>query len=286
VFLLDEPLSNLDAKLRLQMRTEIAKLHRRLGTTMIYVTHDQIEAMTLGDRIVILDRGKIQQIDTPMNLYMRPRNLFVAGFIGSPAMNFIDGRLMTEPVASFVSHDGAIRVPLGSGPGGSEREAILGVRPEDLGVDPDGSDTILELVEPVGNEAFVYARAGGTQLVARVPPSAVPQPDSRIGLQFDVERLHFFDPTSGARLETRCPQCELRWGSGLRVRLATAARRRRPAEGWSPPRVGRGRPTPYDMNSGERDSDPTPFSFFILHFCHPTRCAPARPAGGTAHHRE
>jgi len=172
VFLLDEPLSNLDAKLRLQMRTEIAKLHRRLGTTMIYVTHDQIEAMTLGDRIVILDRGRIQQIDTPMNLYTYPRNLFVAGFIGSPAMNFIGGRLVADPSSAFVSHDGAIRVALGVKAPASEREAILGVRPEDLGVDLDGSDSLLELVEPVGNESFVYARAGENQLVARVPPSA------------------------------------------------------------------------------------------------------------------
>ena len=202
VFLLDEPLSNLDAKLRLQMRTEIAKLHRRLGTTMIYVTHDQIEAMTLGDRIVILDHGRIQQIDTPMNLYTRPRNLFVAGFIGSPGMNFIGGRLVREPASEFVSHDGAIRVALGRRSPSSEREAILGVRPEDLGVDPAGNDSLLELVEPVGNEAFVYARAGENQLVARVAPSAVPEPDSQIGLRYDVDRLHFFDPADGARLES------------------------------------------------------------------------------------
>ncbi|MBW3563342.1 MAG: sn-glycerol-3-phosphate ABC transporter ATP-binding protein UgpC [Acidobacteria bacterium] len=200
VFLLDEPLSNLDAKLRLQMRTEIAKLHRRLGTTMIYVTHDQIEAMTLGDRIVVLNDGRIQQIDTPMNLYLKPKNLFVAGFIGSPAMNFIRGRVEVDPSMSFISRDGALRVPLDERSPGGSREAILGVRPEDLDIDGRGGETVLELVEPVGNETFVYARAGETQLVARVAPTDLPKPDSRIGLRFDPEKLHLFDPSDGARL--------------------------------------------------------------------------------------
>src|SRR5213592_1232583 len=145
-FLLDEPLSNLDAKLRLQTRAEIARLHQRLKATMIYVTHDQIEAMTLGDRIVVLDAGKIQQIDTPLNLYRRPANRFVAGFIGSPPMNFIDG----------------VR------PG-----VTLGVRPEHITIG-SGPKYTLDLVEPVGNEMFVYASNNGQTIVARVPPQDLP----------------------------------------------------------------------------------------------------------------
>jgi multiple sugar transport system ATP-binding protein len=171
-FLLDEPLSNLDAKLRLQTRAEIARLHQRLAATMIYVTHDQIEAMTLGNRIVVLDAGRVQQIDTPLNLYRRPANRFVAGFIGSPPMNFIDNYK----------------------PG-----VTLGVRPEHISIGPGDAYT-LDLVEPVGNEIFVYANSDGHQLVARVPPQDLPPIGSHIALNFDPAQLHYFDAATGARI--------------------------------------------------------------------------------------
>src|SRR5882672_12061974 len=145
-FLLDEPLSNLDAKLRLQTRSEIAKLHQRLTATMIYVTHDQIEAMTLGDRIVVLDAGKIQQIDTPLNLYREPANRFVAGFIGSPPMNFLEGRVEN---GQFITEGLTIRLPRVPRQG----PIVLGIRPEHVGVGP-GPTFTLDLVEPIGNEMF------------------------------------------------------------------------------------------------------------------------------------
>ena len=171
-FLLDEPLSNLDAKLRLQTRAEIAKLHQRLHATMIYVTHDQIEAMTLGNRIVVLDAGKIQQIDTPLNLYRKPANRFVAGFIGSPPMNFLE-----QP-------DGR----------------VLGIRPEHITVG-SGRRFTLDLIEPVGNEMYVYASDGEDHIVARIPPRELPPLGSEIELAFDPAQVHYFDRATGQRLE-------------------------------------------------------------------------------------
>jgi multiple sugar transport system ATP-binding protein len=191
-FLLDEPLSNLDAKLRLQTRAEIARLHQRLAATMIYVTHDQIEAMTLGNRIVVLDAGKIQQIDTPLNLYREPANRFVAGFIGSPPMNFLEG-----VVNDGIFTSGTLRIPLGRAP--KQGPMILGVRPEHVGVGSGGRFT-LDLVEPIGNEVFVYASAGEIQIVARVAPQELPRIGSPIELNFDPNHLHFFDPSTGARI--------------------------------------------------------------------------------------
>ena len=181
VFLLDEPLSNLDAKLRLGMRTEIARLHRTLGTTMVYVTHDQIEAMTLGQRIVVLRDGRIQQIDAPMALYEKPANLFVAGFLGSPAMNFLSA-------AALDIVDG--------------RDVIFGLRPEHLSLHGEGTgrvDAVLETIEPLGNEAFLHLRLGEAALVARVPPADLPEPGAQVTLNFDPARLHAFDAKSGER---------------------------------------------------------------------------------------
>ncbi|MBS7456145.1 ABC transporter ATP-binding protein [Coralloluteibacterium stylophorae] len=206
VFLLDEPLSNLDAKLRTSMRVEIARLHRRLGATMIYVTHDQIEAMTLGQRIVVLKDGEVQQIDTPMNLYDRPANLFVAGFLGSPAMNLFDGevaadgtlRLQGRPVALDPAQSAALA-------GHRGRRVVVGIRPEQLHV--GGSDTAgairvrLDVVEPVGNEVFLYASADGREVIARMPPGAeLPTPGAELTLAFEPARLHFFDPDSERRM--------------------------------------------------------------------------------------
>ncbi|MFZ5662505.1 MAG: ABC transporter ATP-binding protein [Pseudomonadota bacterium] len=205
VFLLDEPLSNLDARLRAGMRVEIARLHRQLGATMIYVTHDQIEAMTLGQRIVVLRDGRIQQIDTPMALYDRPANLFVATFLGSPAMNVLRGRLVRADGLRLRRADGS-QVPLPDGfrpPAAAlEAEVALGIRPEHLR--PTGPhaplQAELELVEPVGNEMFLNLRCGRDALVARTPPGPVPEPGARIGLTFDGACVHLFDAASGARL--------------------------------------------------------------------------------------
>jgi multiple sugar transport system ATP-binding protein len=214
VFLLDEPLSNLDAKLRLSTRVEIAKLHRDLDTTMIYVTHDQIEAMTLGHRIVVMRDGEIQQIDTPMRLYQQPVNLFVAGFLGSPAMNFFRGRVIAED--GLYLDTGSARLPLGDDNADSRlaarigNELIIGLRPEDFALVP-GDDTrvthdrtiatTLELVEPVGNEIFLNLRFGETALVARVPPQSIPTVGAGLTLSFDPARMHLFDPASERRIE-------------------------------------------------------------------------------------
>ncbi|MCL1633799.1 sn-glycerol-3-phosphate ABC transporter ATP-binding protein UgpC [Luteimonas sp. SX5] len=205
-FLLDEPLSNLDAKLRMSMRVEIARLHRQLGATMIYVTHDQIEAMTLGQRIVVLDKGVIQQIDTPMALYKKPANLFVATFLGSPAMNVLRGRLSGEGGWAVQLADG-MRVPL---PGARVREQWIGreidigIRPEHLRPTSNGEagafEAEVEVVEPVGSEVFVNLRLGQQPLVARFEPNVLPERGKPMAIAVAGERTHFFDPDSGAAL--------------------------------------------------------------------------------------
>ncbi|HKZ10616.1 MAG TPA: sn-glycerol-3-phosphate ABC transporter ATP-binding protein UgpC [Rhodanobacteraceae bacterium] len=211
VFLLDEPLSNLDAKLRVAMRVEIARLHHRLGATMIYVTHDQIEAMTLGQRIVVLNDGEVQQIDTPMRLYEQPANLFVAGFLGSPAMNFFRGRLRDDVLA--LEMEGA-SLPL-DGLRGSAlpldalrgRDIVLGLRPEHLQcarTDASASrvqfDATLEVIEPVGNEVFLNLRFGSIALVARVPPQPLPAAGATLRMAFDPSKLHAFSAADGQRI--------------------------------------------------------------------------------------
>jgi multiple sugar transport system ATP-binding protein len=224
VFLLDEPLSNLDAKLRLAMRVEIARLHRKLGATMIYVTHDQIEAMTLGQRIVVLDGGVVQQIDTPMALYDKPVNLFVAGFIGSPAMNVLRGRLQfdgamarldragNEAGATAADGHGSV-LPLGDLPPALRehdgREIAVGLRPEALRPVDSGAapaqpqwQAQLEVVEPVGNEIFLNLRMAGRELVARVAPQPLPERGATMALAFDPAQLHFFDAATGRRIAT------------------------------------------------------------------------------------
>ncbi len=205
VFLLDEPLSNLDAKLRMSMRVEIARLHRQLGATMVYVTHDQIEAMTLGQRIVVLDRGEIQQIDTPMALYERPANLFVATFLGSPGMNVLRGRLLREDGWALVLEDGT-RLPLagdiGLSPAWAGREVDAGIRPEHLqrAVDEPFAP-VVEVVEPVGSEVFVNLRQGAHPLIARLPPGDLPTPGDALPLRVEAAHLHVFDIETGRRLE-------------------------------------------------------------------------------------
>ena len=217
VFLFDEPLSNLDAKLRVQTRREIARLHQQLSATMMYVTHDQVEAMTLGDRIVVLEGGHVKQIDTPMNLYERPKNTFVAAFIGSPSMNLLPGAIVAGPGVAgveFRAADNTFSIAL-SGEWGKRlasyggRAVIMGVRPEDIDIVPDGvsgSERVatvrvrLDVVEPLGSEAFLSARIGAKEITARVPPRGLPAAGSEVELVFNRERLHFFDGESGETL--------------------------------------------------------------------------------------
>ena len=189
VFLFDEPLSNLDAKLRVQMRTEIARLHTRLGTTMVYVTHDQVEAMTLGDRIVVMHQGRIQQVDQPMALYQRPANRFVAGFIGSPAMNFLPG---ANTSAGFVPEGGGvldIGRDLPAGP------MVLGLRPESLDLDPSLpalGEVELDVVERMGHETLAYFRVFGQACVARLKPDAALATGRRVRLGLKPSGWHLF----------------------------------------------------------------------------------------------
>ncbi len=210
VFLFDEPLSNLDAKLRVQMRREIARLHRELRATMLYVTHDQAEAMTLGDRIVVLSGGRVQQIDTPLGVYRSPRNTFVAGFIGNPAMNLLEGTLAGGGDAGlgFQAGGATFSLPLPARwqqalTARAGRPVILGIRPEDVRPARAGEPGVrmrLDLVEPLGQELLVSARASGHEVTARLAPTAPPLPGQEITLAFDPEALHFFDPETRERI--------------------------------------------------------------------------------------
>ncbi|HEX5580871.1 MAG TPA: sn-glycerol-3-phosphate ABC transporter ATP-binding protein UgpC [Gemmatimonadaceae bacterium] len=208
VFLFDEPLSNLDAKLRVQTRREIARLQRDLGATVLYVTHDQVEAMTLGDRIVVLETGHVRQVGTPTELYDRPRNVFVATFIGSPAMNLLRGRLESVPDgARFVAAGGAPVLPLPAATRAPSGEVIVGLRPEHLRPAtraPAGAptlDLVLDAVEPLGNEVLLHGRSGEHELTARIAPGVLPRVGEVVPLAVDVERAHLFDAASGERLD-------------------------------------------------------------------------------------
>jgi len=206
VFLMDEPLSNLDAKLRVSTRTQIATLQRRLGTTTVYVTHDQVEAMTMGDRVVVLKDGVLQQFDVPLALYDRPANLFVAGFIGSPAMN-----LLTVPVGTDGARLGRSMVPLeppvkAAAAARSLDTVVLGIRPEALVVttagDPQATlDVQVLIVEELGADAYVYAQTDdGTRITVRVDGRTPPARDTRLSLRVPSNQLHVFDPSNGDRL--------------------------------------------------------------------------------------
>ena len=205
VFLMDEPLSNLDAKLRVAMRTEIKKLHDRLATTFIYVTHDQTEAMTMGTRIVVMKSGIVQQIDTPDNLYNNPCNLFVAGFIGSPQMNFIDVKIEKEEsglVATF--GNSKVAIPEGKSSALSEyvgKEIVMGIRPEDIYDDeafvntyPNATvDAFIEVTEMMGAETYLHFVVDGSQITARVNARSTSKANETIKAAFDMNRAHFFD---------------------------------------------------------------------------------------------
>ena len=217
VFLLDEPLSNLDAKLRAQMRTEISKLHQRLGTTFIYVTHDQTEAMTMGTRIVVMKSGLIQQVDTPNNLYLYPCNLFVAGFIGSPQMNFIESKLLKEGddyLVEFGSEDTKtragvkykIKLPASKNKDNcleayTGKEVIMGIRPENvhneedlIAIHKDGLvEADVEVTELMGAETYLYMNCEGQSINARVSPTNTARPGDKITIAFETAKIHLFD---------------------------------------------------------------------------------------------
>ncbi len=197
VFLFDEPLSNLDAKLRVQMRTEIKELHQRLKTTTIFVTHDQIEAMTMADRIVVMHDGIIEQIGTPLELYDSPRNLFVAGFIGSPAMNFLKGAAKGDGSIEI----GGTRLPFGGKHTVADGQPVVyGIRPEHLELANDGFPAKIAVIEPTGSETMVVVRMGETEVVALFRERHQFAPGQTVHLRPRVEQVHLFDSESGQRV--------------------------------------------------------------------------------------
>jgi multiple sugar transport system ATP-binding protein len=214
VFLLDEPLSNLDAKLRVEARAFISKLHQRLGTTFIYVTHDQTEAMTMGERIAVLRAGELMQIDTPSNLYDHPLNVFVAGFIGSPAMNFFDNTELTESNGKMILDTGFFQVeaPLSRydlyRPYLGKR-VIFGIRPDDIhhpeyqpaGISPAKIEANVDVVELMGNEKIVYLEEGGKTFLARMDPRSDVRVGHRSGAVFNMANMHLFDPETEQALQ-------------------------------------------------------------------------------------
>jgi multiple sugar transport system ATP-binding protein len=211
LYLFDEPLSNLDAKLRVEMRSEIKLMHQRLKTTIVYVTHDQIEAMTLGDRIAVMKDGLIQQFGSPQEIYDNPANLFVAGFIGSPAMNFIQGKLTAaENGLAFARTQGerSAVLPLPAANRAlAGRDVILGIRPEQIthaSVDAAASghavECMVDLIEPTGPDTLVFTHFNGAKITARVHPRAQPVPGQTIRLMFDTSKAVLFDPGTEARL--------------------------------------------------------------------------------------
>jgi multiple sugar transport system ATP-binding protein len=201
VFLFDEPLSNLDAKLRVQMRAEIKALHQQLQITTVYVTHDQTEAMTMADRIVVMQGGHVEQSGAPLDLYDRPANVFVAGFLGSPAMNFIRGTLVAGDRPGLRLDDGSV-VEVRAFPSAlAGKDIIFGIRPEDIEIAPDGGlAATVGIVEPTGAETHVMARAGGQDVTLVRNDRVAITPGQQIGLQFLAPRSHFFDAESGRRL--------------------------------------------------------------------------------------
>ena len=200
VFLFDEPLSNLDAKLRVQMRSEIKQLHQRLKTTIVYVTHDQIEAMTMADRIVVMRDGYVEQFGTPLELYATPRNVFVAGFIGSPGMNLIEGRVSSDGQPEFIANGGG-RLPLPPGcavePG---RKVIYGIRPEHIALDDSGVDVEVVVVEPTGAETQIICRIGEDDIMVAQREWLTVNAHDRLTIKPDIDKVHLFDAETGERI--------------------------------------------------------------------------------------
>jgi multiple sugar transport system ATP-binding protein len=211
VFLFDEPLSNLDAKLRVQMRSELIKLHYQLEATMIYVTHDQVEAMTMGDRIVIMNNGEIQQVGAPMEVYNHPVNMFVAGFIGSPAMNFFQGKLAAQNSDIFVDFGKfAVKLPKSQAHlYGSHvnQKVVFGIRPENISDHEESGEHQQEripakvnVVEPLGSEVIVELSAGDHTFVGRLDPTTAARPMHEMAVYFDMSRFHLFNAETGTSL--------------------------------------------------------------------------------------
>ncbi|MCL4551271.1 MAG: sn-glycerol-3-phosphate ABC transporter ATP-binding protein UgpC [Bacteroidetes bacterium] len=208
VFLFDEPLSNLDAKLRVQMRSEIARLHKRLQTTIVYVTHDQVEAMTMGDRIVVMKDGIVQQVDTPLNLYNFPKNKFVAGFIGSPAMNFVEGKIANGRGLEFESNQETLKFQLN--PQQSQmlssylnKEIAVGIRPESFNSEMKYENSMnvkLEFEEQMGNEVYLHFNVDGKTCIARVRPETEHKIGDEIKICFNSSAILFFDNGTGERI--------------------------------------------------------------------------------------
>ena len=200
VFLFDEPLSNLDAQLRVQMRAEIKELHQRLKTTTIYVTHDQIEAMTMADRIVVMRDGVVEQIGAPLELYDRPTTLFVASFIGSPSMNLLKGSVTANGKLAFMT-EGGVELPLKSAPSNIDgRPCIYGIRPEHLAIGGDFKAEV-SVVEPTGSETQVFAKVGGHPIVTVFRDRISAQPGETLLLSPNLDAVHLFDAESGKRLQ-------------------------------------------------------------------------------------
>jgi multiple sugar transport system ATP-binding protein len=212
VFLFDEPLSNLDAKLRVAMRTEIKRVHQKVKTTTVYVTHDQVEAMTLADRVVVMNQGRIEQIGAPQELYHHPKTRFVAGFIGSPAMNFMPCRLGENGSGLHVRLSDTIALPVPDGLGAryrpaAGRELLFGLRPEHITEPRRGerddvrSFTVtLDVVEPMGMETMVFFRLNGTEVCGRVDPASAGRPGEAMRLCANVDHMHLIDPRTDAVL--------------------------------------------------------------------------------------
>ena len=200
VFLFDEPLSNLDAKLRVTMRVEIKELHQRLKTTIVYVTHDQIEAMTMADKIVVMRDGRVEQIGAPLDLYDHPANVFVAGFIGSPSMNFVHGRIAGEVGRKQFVSDGGLVLPLPATSAPEGQQVTYGIRPEHIGIGPEGVAMSVIVVEPTGSETQIFARAGNDLLDAVVKDRIRARPGDPVGFVIDPANVHLFDRNTEQRL--------------------------------------------------------------------------------------
>jgi sn-glycerol 3-phosphate transport system ATP-binding protein len=202
VFLFDEPLSNLDAKLRVQMRLEIKKLHQRLKTTSVYVTHDQVEAMTLGHRLIVMNAGVAEQIATPLEVYNKPATIFVAGFIGSPAMNLLPGSIGEDGRSVALEGGARLAIGLSAKPG---RKVVFGIRPEDLGGGAAGQpvDLAVDLVEPLGADTLIHGRIGGAgaDVTARLGGTIKAATGQRLPLALPPDKIHLFDAETGRRIE-------------------------------------------------------------------------------------
>lgn len=200
VFLFDEPLSNLDAKLRVTMRIEIKELHQRLGTTIVYVTHDQIEAMTMADKIVVMRDGRVEQIGTPLSIYDYPSNIFVAGFIGSPSMNLVQGKIGVEGGKKRFVSDGGLVLPAPETAPEEGSQVIYGIRPEHILIGEGGVPMNVVVIEPTGSETQVFAKSGGDLIDALVKQRIQAKPGSELGFIIDPSHVHLFDRKSGMRL--------------------------------------------------------------------------------------